>query len=277
MLPALRILLWLSVGLFTVASRAADGPTVPLVVAHRGLLQHAPENTLPNFRSCLELGIGFEFDVRRTKDGHLVCLHDDTVNRTTNGQGKLADLTLAEVRQLDAGLWFASRFRGARVPTIDEVMALASAHRDKQLLLAVDIKGDDTAIERDLVTLAEKHQVLDKLLFIGRTIDSPDVRARLRKASAQAHVACLASRPEELRAALDDQNADWVYLRYLPTPAEVQQVHNRRKRVFIAGPTVAGNVPENWQQTIAAGADAVLTDYSLELANLLRALAAAGR
>ena len=51
----------------------------PLVVAHRGLLRHAPENTLANFRACLELRLGFEFDVARTKDGHLVCIHDDTL------------------------------------------------------------------------------------------------------------------------------------------------------------------------------------------------------
>jgi len=57
----------------------------PLIVAHRGLLHHAPENTLAYFRACLELRIGFEFDVERTKDGQLVCVHDDTVDRTTNG------------------------------------------------------------------------------------------------------------------------------------------------------------------------------------------------
>ena len=60
----------------------------PLIVAHRGLLLHAPENTLANFRACLELRLGFEFDVEKTKDGHLVCIHDGTVDRTANGTGK---------------------------------------------------------------------------------------------------------------------------------------------------------------------------------------------
>jgi len=59
----------------------------PLVVAHRGLLRHAPENTLANFRACLELRLGFEFDVERTKDGHLVCIHDDTVHRANKPNG----------------------------------------------------------------------------------------------------------------------------------------------------------------------------------------------
>src|SRR2546426_3765520 len=61
----------------------------PLLVAHRGLLKHAPENTLASFAACLELRLGFELDIRRTKDGHLVCLHDDDVRRTTNGTGKV--------------------------------------------------------------------------------------------------------------------------------------------------------------------------------------------
>ena len=55
----------------------------PIPVAHRGLLRHAPENTLPAFAACLELGMGFELDIRTTKDGHLVVLHDDNVQRTT--------------------------------------------------------------------------------------------------------------------------------------------------------------------------------------------------
>src|SRR5260221_14149991 len=84
----------------------------PLTVAHRGLLQHAPENTLANFRACLELRLGFEFDVQRTKDGKLVCIHDDTLNRTTNGTAKGVDLTLEEIRRLDSGTWFDSKFAG---------------------------------------------------------------------------------------------------------------------------------------------------------------------
>ena len=77
----------------------AANPPQALIVAHRGLLRHAPENTLANFRACLELRLGFEFDVSQTKDGHLVCIHDDTVDRTTNGTGKVADLTLEEIRR----------------------------------------------------------------------------------------------------------------------------------------------------------------------------------
>src|SRR3954468_7194776 len=101
-------------------AQAAD-PSRPLVVGHRGLMHAAPECTLAGFRACLALRVGFEFDVRRTKDGELVCLHDTTLDRTTSGRGRLADLTLAELRQLDAGSRFDPAFHGERVPRIEDV------------------------------------------------------------------------------------------------------------------------------------------------------------
>jgi glycerophosphoryl diester phosphodiesterase len=115
----------------------------PLIVAHRGLLRHAPENTLANFRACLELGLGFEFDVQKTRDGHLVCIHDDTVDRTTNGRGKLAEMTLDELRRLDAGSWFDPRFAGERVPTVEEVLKLIAEYKQHDVLIAVDLKAAD--------------------------------------------------------------------------------------------------------------------------------------
>ncbi len=92
-----------------------------LVIAHRGGPQDAPENTLAAFRHALALGAdGVELDVQRTKDGALVIMHDETVARTTGGRGAVRDLTLAEVRALDAG-------QGERVPLFEEALALAQA------------------------------------------------------------------------------------------------------------------------------------------------------
>src|SRR3954454_13988697 len=100
----------------------------PLPVAHRGLLRHAPENTLANFRACLELRLGFEMDVRRCRDGTLVCVHDASVDRTTDGRGAVANLALGELKALDAGSWFHPAFAGERIPTVDEVFALLAHH-----------------------------------------------------------------------------------------------------------------------------------------------------
>lgn len=263
-LPALVCLLLLSEGL---ACLAAERPERPHIVAHRGLLRHAPENTLANFRACLELRIGFELDVRRSADGHLVCIHDDTVDRTTDGTGKVAELTLAELRRLDAGSWFDPRFRGQRIPTFDQIFRTLARYPPGQVI-AVDLKAAD--VEEPLVRLAEQHGVLDRLLFIGTAIREPRVRERLRKASPKTHVAAVANEAGELEAALKDPFADWVYVRYLPSRRETARIQDAGKRAFIAGPTVAGDEPENWRRAAQSGLDAILTDFPLTLQRQLR-------
>lgn len=246
----------------------AEEPAPPRVVAHRGLLLHAPENTLANFRACLELRLGFEFDVQRTKDGQLICLHDDIVNRTTNGTGKVSDLTLEEIRRLDAGSWFDAKFAGEKVPTIEEVMKLLAEYPKHDVLIAVDLKAE--GVEREVVRLADKHQVLHRLLFIGRTISEPQVREAIKKASNQAQTTALANNSEEFVKALNTANSDWVYLRYLPSKKEMEAVRTAGKRAFIAGTTVSGNAPDNWQRAAEVGIDGILTDYPLELRSVLR-------
>jgi glycerophosphoryl diester phosphodiesterase len=247
--------------------KAAEPPQ-PLIVAHRGVLRHAPENTLANFRACLESQLGFEFDVQRTKDGDLICIHDNTVDRTTNGSGNVAEMTFDQIRRLDAGSWFNPKFAGEKVPTIEEVLQLVAEYRQFNVLIAVDLKAEN--VEQDVVQIAEKHGVLNRLLFIGRTISEPIVREQLRSASPNAHAAAVANNPEEFPTALAAPNADWVYFRYLPTKEQIEAVHSADKRAFIAGPTVAGDLPENWGQATDAGINAILTDYPLELRERFR-------
>ncbi|MEJ2748304.1 MAG: glycerophosphodiester phosphodiesterase family protein, partial [Anaerolineae bacterium] len=87
----------------------------PLIVAHRGASAYAPENTLAAFERAAELGAdGIELDVQLSKDGRLVIIHDFDTARTTNGQGKVSDLTLAELQSFDAG-------EGQKIPTLDEL------------------------------------------------------------------------------------------------------------------------------------------------------------
>ncbi len=261
-LPCGYLLALVQTLLMTVASFAVE-PASPRIVAHRGLLRHAPENTLANLRACLELRLGFEFDVQRTRDGALVCIHDETLERTTSGMGKVAEKTLAELRALDAGGWFGPEFAGQKIPTVEEVLALAAEYKASNVLLAADLKAPD--VEAEVAQLAEKHGVLEQVLFIGRTISEPAVRQAIRKAAPKAHVAIVANHPSEFVQALAAAEANWVYFRYLPSKEELNAVHAAKKRGFIAGATVAGNLPENWGQAAAAGIDGILTDFPLEL------------
>lgn len=100
-----------------------------LAIAHRGASGYAPENTMAAFRKAVAMGAAFiETDLQLSRDSHFVAIHDATVNRTTNGQGAVHDLTLAELRRLDAGLWFGSEFAGEKIPTVEEILEFAKRH-----------------------------------------------------------------------------------------------------------------------------------------------------
>ena len=113
------------------AHRAPASPTTPLPhrplrVAHRGASARAPENTLAAFREAIRLGAdAIELDVQLSADGVPMVIHDDTVDRTTNGHGAVAAITSRDLRRLDAGAWFSSRFRGERIPTLEEALEFA--------------------------------------------------------------------------------------------------------------------------------------------------------
>src|SRR5919197_4354903 len=99
----------------------------PLVVGHRGAMGYAPENTLASFELAVEQGADVvELDVHLSRDGQVVVIHDEQLDRTTDGRGLVGDRTLDELKRLDAGSWFDPRFAGQRIPTLHEVLAWAS-------------------------------------------------------------------------------------------------------------------------------------------------------
>lgn len=107
-----------------------DGWSHPLIFAHRGASAHAPENTLTAFETALRQGAhGIELDAKLSADGHIVVIHDATVNRTTDGTGRVAKMELAALRELDAGSFFSSGHRGERIPTLAEVFELVVGTR----------------------------------------------------------------------------------------------------------------------------------------------------
>jgi glycerophosphoryl diester phosphodiesterase len=114
-----------SMGVSERTARASTAPTAApvIVVGHRGAKRFAPENTLAAYDRAIEMGARVvEMDVRMTADGHFIVMHDARVDRTTDGRGPVARLTLAEIKALDAGSWFAPEFAGERVPTLREAL-----------------------------------------------------------------------------------------------------------------------------------------------------------
>jgi len=130
----------------------------PLVIAHRGDSAHRPENTLASFISALEVGAEIvELDVHLTRDGHVVVIHDPTVDRTTNGSGRILDMDLAAVRALSAG--FPSRFgdayAGERVPLLAEVLALLDGRARVMIEMKHEAVTDDAEGGLEARTVAE--------------------------------------------------------------------------------------------------------------------------
>ncbi|MHA1733419.1 MAG: glycerophosphodiester phosphodiesterase [Promethearchaeota archaeon] len=126
--------------------------TGPIVIAHRGANAEAPENTFKSFELAVEAGADFiEFDVHFSRDGELVVIHDAKVDRTTDGTGKVNDLTLAELRELDAG-------GGERIPTLGEV----ADRFGKKVCLQVEIK--DSGVAKPLVELLKERDLLKRVL-----------------------------------------------------------------------------------------------------------------
>lgn len=136
-----------------------------LIFGHRGASGYAPENTLEAFRLAMDMGAdGFELDVHMSRDGELVVIHDESVDRTTDGHGFVRDLTLAQLKALDASNHM-DAYRGAKIPTLAEVYDLI---RDTHHIVNVEIKTDECfypGMEEACLALAKEKGVEDRILY----------------------------------------------------------------------------------------------------------------
>ena len=246
---------------FTVFSMAESESTLRgyrsiVAVAHRGgIVEGIPENTLAAFRDAIASGVDVvEIDLRGTKDGAVVIMHDPTVDRTTNGVGQVVDMTLAELRQLDAG-------GGARIPTYREVLELVAGTRVKLLL---DIKVSPVLDKGKVVRLTERHGMLLDVIVGARTVED------LREFRAlNPNLRILGFVPDvEVIEAFVQAGADIIRLwpRWIKEdPDRVARVHRLGKPVW----TTAGAAPkEELEDLIAAGVNGILSDTPEEFRNL---------
>ena len=124
-----------------ILSAQSEVPILPSkgICAHRGAVEHYPENTIPAFNEAIRLGAQMiEFDVQLTKDNQLVVIHDSSVDRTTNGVGPVNGMTLAELQKLNAGSWKSSKFSGVTIPTMREVLRIMP----NNIWLNIHLKGN---------------------------------------------------------------------------------------------------------------------------------------
>lgn len=135
-----------------------------LVFGHRGASAYAPMNTIPAFELAAQQGAhGIELDVHRSKDGFPVIVHDFTVDKATNGSGRVVDMTLAQLKELDTGSWFGDAFRGVRIPTLDEVFEAVG----KRLFINVEIKSESETtdgVEQVVADCIARHAMSERVI-----------------------------------------------------------------------------------------------------------------
>lgn len=221
-----------------------------LNIAHRGASGSFPENTITAFRAAIEAGADMcELDVRLTRDGAVVVIHDDTVDRTTDGTGAIAAMTLAEIKRLDAGVKFDKRYTRETVPTLDEVFELVNG----RCALNIELKSD--GLEAKVSELVRSRDA-----FRWTLVSSFDwaALARIRHIAPELRVGLLASRwPARLVGAATEMKADAINPSFdIITEDLCIAAHSRELNVYAW--TV--DEPAAMRRLIAAGVDGIMTN-----------------
>ena len=167
----------------------------PMIVAHRGASALAPENTISSFSRALEIGAdAVEFDIHQSSDGRLVVMHDESLERTTNGSGFIRDTDSNVLRGLDAGSWYASGFRGERIPTLEEALDFITP----AAYALVEIKhGNDVypGIEKKIAELMSlRKSRRNRTVFIAF---DPEILLNIRELDAELSTGLLTADPPD--------------------------------------------------------------------------------
>lgn len=245
------------------ASNRVTIRTCPLIEAHRGYSEKAPENTLAAFREAIQAGVDrIELDLFVSQDGHAVVIHDETVDRTTNGTGAVKEMTLRELKELDAGSWKDPRFAAERIPTFQEVLEMAKG----RVLVDIDLK--DTAAIEPMVGDLRKMDMLFDVIVTGTSREDIQMIRKVEPA-----LAVFFERSEELdelhksgkkqefirtaiRLAQESQAPGFNFDYNTLTPEFIREAHLRGLSVIAW--TV--NDPQSMEDLLAWGVDTIMTD-----------------
>lgn len=230
----------------------------PMIFAHRGASAHAPENTLASFELALaENADAIELDVKLSADGHAVVIHDRTVDRTTGSHGRVKDLSLAQLKSLDAGSVFSEKFRGEKIPTLEEVFEAVG----RRTLINVELTNYSTPRDQLVETVC---MLVKKLGLQNYVMFSSFFASNLTKARAYlpevpqgllAFRGTLGAWARSFGFAFGQYRALHPFLKDV-TPQHVQRVHRLSRRVHVW--TV--NAAEDMRRLFHWGVDGIFTD-----------------
>jgi len=223
------------------------------VTGHRGAAGLEPENTLRSIRKAIDLGVdSVEIDVRVTRDGYLVVIHDETVDRTTNGHGYVKDLTFNEIRRLDAG-------KGEKIPTLEEVLNLTKG----KVVLQIELKAREATeptvhliernnAERDVIIISFMHDLLRRVHDLNSALRTGAIFFDVQGDICQRAI---------------DVHSEAIHVYYRNVNSElIENAHKRRLRVSVWSPDEI----EDMREMINLGVDEICTNRPDILLNLLK-------
>jgi glycerophosphoryl diester phosphodiesterase len=226
----------------------------PALICHRGLAGWAPENTLAAMREAISRGAQFaEVDVRRSVDGVIVLMHDETVDRTTDGQGRVDELTWDEISKLDAGSHFSPVFVGEPVPTLDEALALV-ASSTVTLVLEVKQPSRYPGIALQVADVLGESDLHDRVVVVSFDHDWLN---RLGDLMPAARVGYLQVHPGIPRRMSGDGVLDVHWSGVLLDPTLIRRAHRQGHRIWVW--TV--NDARLMRLLVWLGVDGITTDY----------------
>ncbi len=236
--------------------RAANVPVVG-VATHRASNEFAPENTLSAMQISLDLAVDYiEIDVRQTKDGKSLILHDGNLNRTTTGEGPLKELNFEEARKLSAGLWFNPFFEAEKIPTLEESCQLLSAHNNisvQKTYLYVDCKDINVKV---LIDLLSKYKLLEGSVFYV----SEQQIEQIRTLAPNAKMLPALHSPKDLDRMIDTWHPYALDTNWKDLSKElIEKAHAKGVKIFSDGFGDNQNV-DSYVQAIKAGIDVISTN-----------------
>ena len=245
---------------FVWAHRGAPGATI----GSNPALLYAPENTMPSFALAAEMQAdGIETDVHFSKDGKIIVIHDNKLERTTNGQGLVTDYTFDELQVFDAGIKAGAQFKGTRIPTVDELLDFCREHN---LVLNIEIKSNDPALPAALFDCVKKHNMVEGTLY--SSFDHEQL-ARMLRVYPNAFVAPLYSfnmvHPWDYAVSMGAKAMHPNYNQLSLYPEYVEKCHAAGVRVH---PWTVDSV-EKAVELAAAGCDALITNRPDEIRKAL--------
>lgn len=220
-----------------------------LKIGHRGAMGYAPENTLASFAKALELGVdGIELDVHLCKSGELVVFHDGRVGRTTNGKGAIIDMTLEELKRLDAG-------KGQRIPTLQEVVDFV----DRRAIIDIELKAEGTGKPvAEIVNRYVQKQGWEKERFIISSFDHHELKRCHDIIPEVPFGPLIAAKPLDYAFFAQAMNADLILPSFEFLDLKfVQDAHQRGLKIF----TWTVNRPKDIKEMMSIGVDGIISNY----------------